>query len=414
MRMKFNKSGQLLLIAAASLSVAGVLDACGATNTVDFVYVTSALAAGASSYGEIDVLEVNRESGFMRPIPTSPFPSGGRNPVADAVSGDYKNLYVVNEDDNSIVQFAIGSDGKVYPQNTVNTPGIFPMALSVAGSDLFVLDTFQPLNSCSTSTPCSGSVAVYPITAASGTGSTAVAAGALGTPLTNGALNYWPLGLPASSDIVQPTAISVSSSGSYLFVAAYDTTANAGYVFGFSIASGGALAPTNGGVPFPAGIHPSAITSDATGSYVYVTDKSAGTVLGYANQAGSLVPLTSGAGKSNSFLAGNQPSAIVADPSGGFLYVTNFLDATVTAYSIDAGALTPINSFATGVQPIAIAFDVSLQKYLYTVNYLGPSVSGFEVSATDGSLINTQGSPYTTNALPTALTVIPHNAGLGK
>jgi 6-phosphogluconolactonase len=143
MRMKFNKSSQLLLVSAASILVAGFLTAC-ATLTVDFVFVASSKAAGPNSFGEIDVLEINSESGYMRHIPTSPFPSGGRNPVAEAVSVDQYNLYVVNEDDNTIVQFVIGNDGKVYPQNTVNTPGIFTMAAVVSGTNLFVLDTFQP------------------------------------------------------------------------------------------------------------------------------------------------------------------------------------------------------------------------------------------------------------------------------
>jgi len=162
MRMKFNKSSQLLLVSAVSLLAASVMTACG-TLTVDFVYVTSAKAAGPNSYGEIDVFEVNSESGFMRPIKTSPFPSGGRNPVAEAVSPDDTNLYVVNEDDNTIVQFIIGNDGKLYPQNTVNTPGIFPLGVAVGGSHLFVIDTFQPLPTCSPAAPCSGSIAVFPI-----------------------------------------------------------------------------------------------------------------------------------------------------------------------------------------------------------------------------------------------------------
>ena len=132
-----------------------MLTACG-TLTVDFVYVTSAKAAGPNSYGEVDVFEVNSESGFMRPIQTSPFPSGGRNPVAEAVSPDDTNLYVVNEDDNTIVQFIIGNDGKLYPQNTVNTPGIFPLGVAVGGAHLFVIDTFQPLPTCSSAAPCSG------------------------------------------------------------------------------------------------------------------------------------------------------------------------------------------------------------------------------------------------------------------
>jgi len=125
MRMKFNKSSQLLLVSAAGLLVSGLVSACS-TLTVDFVFVTSSKAAGTNNYGEIDVLEINSESGYMRHIPTSPFPSGGRNPVAEAVSADQSNLYVVNQDDNTIVQFVIGNDGKVYPQATVNTPGSIP------------------------------------------------------------------------------------------------------------------------------------------------------------------------------------------------------------------------------------------------------------------------------------------------
>src|SRR6202041_2468929 len=120
MRMTFNRSSQLSLVAAVSLLAAGLVTACG-TLTGDFVYGASAKAAGANNYGEIDVFEINSESGRMRQIPTSPFPSEGRNPIAEAVSADYQNLFVVNHDDNTIVQFIIGNDGKLYPYNTVNT-----------------------------------------------------------------------------------------------------------------------------------------------------------------------------------------------------------------------------------------------------------------------------------------------------
>jgi len=50
MRMKFNKSSQLLLVSAASLLVAGLVTACG-TLTVDFVFVSSAKAAGSNNAG---------------------------------------------------------------------------------------------------------------------------------------------------------------------------------------------------------------------------------------------------------------------------------------------------------------------------------------------------------------------------
>jgi len=395
MRMKFNKSGQLLLVSAASLLVAGLVTACG-TLTVDFVFVASSKAAGTNNYGEIDVFEVNSQSGRMRQIPTSPFPSGGRNPVAEAVSSDNANLYVVNRDDNSIVQFVIGSDGKLYPQNTVNTPGIFPVAVAVNGSNLFVVDTYQPLASCSSAAPCSGSVGVLPI----------ASSGKLGTAVTNGSLNYWPLSLPSSpKDILLPTGVGVLSTGAEIYVSAYDSTANTGYLFGFAVGSGGVLTPLNGGVPFSAGTNPSSVTSDPTGSYVYVTDYTQGKVWGYSVGSGDLTPLSG-----SPFAAGDEPTAMVVDSTGQFAYVANSLDSNVTAYTISGGALTFKATYATGTQPVAIGIDPSAKHFLYTANYLGNTVTGFELSTTDGSLLNTQYSPYTSNAQPTAVAAIPHGS----
>src|SRR5208337_3350794 len=211
----------------ASLVVAAFITACE-TLTVDFVYVACAKAAGANNYGEINVFEINSESGRMRQIPASPFFSEGRDPVAEAVSADYHNLFVVNQDDNTIVQFTIGSDGKLYPFNTVNTLGSYPMAIAANQSNVFVVDTYQPLQLCSTAEPCSGSIAVYPLT--TGNSSTCSASVCLGTAVTNTALlgQYWPLTLPCSpKDVITPSAVNVLGSGQYVYVTAYDTTAAA-------------------------------------------------------------------------------------------------------------------------------------------------------------------------------------------
>jgi DNA-binding beta-propeller fold protein YncE len=431
MLMKFNKSSQLLLVSAASLVVAAFVTACG-TLTVDFVFVTSSKAAGPNNYGEIDVFEVNSESGFMRQIPTSPFPSGGRNPVAEAVSSDNYNLYVVNQDDNTIAQYVIGNDGKVYPQNTVNTPGIYPVAVVVNGTNLYVLDTYAPLAACSTAAPCSGSVGVLPITV--GTGSPP--SDTLGAPVANGNLSYWPLSLPGKPNIIEPTGIDVLGSGAYLYVAAYDSTADANYILGFSVGAGGSLTPLNGGAPlgggafatgtctaaflnapFVQGTCPAAIASDPTNSYLYVTDEVNGQVHGYSIASTGLLTSLSG----SPFPAGNQPSAIAIDPSYSYLYVANTLDSSVTAYSMSSGELTRIGTYTTGLQPVAIGIDPSTNHFLYTLNYLGSgingTVSGFELSSTAGTLLNSQNSPYLSQALPTAVAAIPHNgtgAGVAK
>ena len=399
MLMKFNKTGQLILVALASVGVAGLLSACEQINgtlTADFVYVASAKGAGPENYGEIDVFEVNSQSGRMRQIPASPFPSGGRNPVAEATAPDSLNLYVANQDDNSIVQFVIGNDGKLYPQNTVNTPGIFPLALGVAGSNLIVADTYQPLPTCSPASPCAGSIAMFPI----GSGD------ALGTPATNAALgtNYWPLIVPSSpKDIVVPTSVAGGPSGANVYVAAYDTTANAGYVFGFAV-SNGTLTPLNGGVPFSAGTHPSSITSDSHGGYVYVTDSARGDILGYSASASGLTPLSG-----SPFVAGNQPTSMVIDATGKYAYVANGQDSNIMAYSISNGALNRIaTSYATGTQPVAIGIDPALNQYLYTVNFLGDTVSGFQINSSDGTLLNSQFSPSAANANPTAVAAVSH------
>jgi 6-phosphogluconolactonase len=393
--MTLNRLSQLAAISAVSLLAAGLMTACG-TLTVDFVYVTSAKAAGANSYGQIDVFEVNSESGLMRHIPASPFPSGGRNPVAEAVSPDNTNLYVVNEDDNTIVQFVIGTDGKVYPQNTVNTPGVFPLAIATGGKLLFVADTYQPLPTCSTAAPCSGSVAVFPI----GT------ADALGAPVVNTGISasYWPLTLPSSpNDVLTPTAITTAAAGAYVYVTAFDATAGGGYVFGFGVNSDGTLSPLNGGVPFAAGSHPSAIASGPGGNLIYVTDSANNGVLAYSANTGILTPISG-----SPFATGNTPAAVVADSSGSYVFVANSLDSNLTVYSSANGVLSALGTFTTGTQPVAVGIDPSLNEYLYTANFLGNSVSGFQVNASTGNLLNSQESPYGANANPTAVAAIPH------
>ncbi len=405
MRMKLNKTSQLLLVALASILVAGFMTAC-ATLTVDFVFVASSKAAGTNNYGELDIFEVNSESGHMRQIPASPVPSQGRLPVAEAVSSDAASLFVANQDDNNIVQFVIGSDGKLYPYNTVNTPGVFPLGLAASAANLFVVDTYQPLPTCSTAAPCSGSVGVFPLTAA--TGSTPVA---IGSPAVNGSIssNYWPLTVAGRpNDVIAPTAIAVLASGTDVYVTAYDTSVSptVGYIFGFSVGSGGVLTSLAGS-PFAAGIRPSALASDKSGTYLYATDYAGNDVLAYTIASGVLTPLAG-----SPFKAGTNPSAIVVDQKYSFAYVANATDSTITAYSLTNGKLASLGTYATGLEPVALGIDPSTSHFLYSVNFLGNTVSGFELSATDGTLLDTQNSPFPSNDLPTAVAAIPH-AGTG-
>jgi 6-phosphogluconolactonase len=176
------------------------------------------------------------------------------------------------------------------------------------------------------------------------------------------------------------------------------------------VSSSGALTPVNGGVPHNMGvgtgglgIRPSAIASDPTSTYVYVTDSTNGIVVSYSAASGVLTNV-------GDTPTGNLPSSIVVDPTYAYAYVANETDASVTAYSrTSSGLLTRIGTFATGLQPVAIGIDPSTNHFLFTVNFLDNTVSDFELSTTAGTLLDAQFSPYATSAQPVAAAAIPHN-----
>jgi 6-phosphogluconolactonase (cycloisomerase 2 family) len=96
--------------------------------------------------------------------------------------------------------------------------------------------------------------------------------------------------------------------------------------------------------------------------------------------------------------------------TGKYAYVTNAGDDNITAYSISSGALTRLGTYTTGSQPVAIGIDPSLNNFVYTANFLGNNVSGFQLNLSTGALLNTQNAPYNSNAQPTAIAAIPHGA----
>ncbi|HEX7598349.1 MAG TPA: beta-propeller fold lactonase family protein [Polyangia bacterium] len=260
---------------------------------------------------------------------------------------------------------------------------------------------------------------------ASGTGSAtlteyALSSGTIGSAATVSA----PLTVPGfAGDTIIPTGITVLANNAAVYVTAYDqsaynpggsttSTANPGWVFGYAVGSGGALtAATNS--PYQAGVKPSALAAEPTNRYLYVTDYASSQLIGYAILDGSTLRfLTNGP-----FKTGNEPAAIVIDPRGKFIYLTNQLDNTVGAYSIDLPTGTPttvVNVLGsqlntTETQPVAIVVDPALGRFVYTANHLDNSVSGFVLDPTAGSLKATQASPYpVTGTKPTAIVAIPH------
>jgi 6-phosphogluconolactonase (cycloisomerase 2 family) len=407
--MKFSKSSQLFLVSSIGLLVATLLAACSVA-TVDYVFVTS---APATVNGQIYTFDADSESGALRTGPAA-VSSGGVDPVAMAVTSDYANLYVANKTSGTVVHFTIGSNGVLTQQSdtitniTASVALVAPVALAVnsAGTYLYVV-----------SGTTSATLSEYALS--SGTISTPTKATATQTLTLSG----------YASDTMVPTGITVLAntstvSGDGVYVTAYDqsaynpgctpqstcitSSANPGWVFGFTVGTAGALTATANS-PYEAGVMPSGIASSPTDLYLYVTDYAKNELIGYSILSSSTLNLLGGSDSTTA--TGNEPSAVAIDPRGLFIYVSNAGDNTVSAYAITlaTGAPTVVvnSSSKTDTRPVAIAVDPALGRFVFTANYLGSSLSGFRLNPTSGALTATQATPYPTPD-PTALVIAPH------
>jgi 6-phosphogluconolactonase len=393
--MKFNKLSQLFLVSIIGLLVASLLTSC-AIVTIDYVFVANSAGSGTGSAGQIQTYDADSETGALR-SGAATVSSGGVNPVSMATTADYANLYVVNQASNNVVHFSISGSG-ILSQKDVVTTSATPVFVAVNTADTYLYVVSGPNPSLLTAYSLS-----------SGT------IGSVAAQVT--------LTLPDfATDTIVPTGVNVLANNGAVYVSAYDqsaynpggtttSTANPGWVFGYTVGAGGALTLSSGS-PYKAGVKPSALASDPTNRFVYVTDFASNEVIGYTIQNGSTLDFLI----NGPFKTGNEPNAIAFDPRGKYIYITNGLDSTVSAYTIDLTTGTPsavvnvtgsqLNS--TDTTPVAVIVDPALGRFVYTANILGNSVSGFVLNPTTGALKATQSAPYPTGDQPAALAAVPH------
>jgi 6-phosphogluconolactonase len=407
--MTLSNIGKWLLAATSTAGIALAITSCGASNTVDVVYVTS----NTQNPGQINAYYLDSETGNLRQLVDSPYPSGGRNPVYEVTSPNGLNLYVANHDDNTIVRFAIGTDGKLYPLQTVNTPGTEPVSLAInsSGTDLYVLDYYAPASpgqpSYTDLNPGPGAVIVLPLDASTG---------AMGAALTVGVSNYFQ---------VQcfPTNMTLTPDGNYLFVtntnAVVVTTSppvtgtvptlpagcpNSGTLSGFSVTTAGTPS-TLSGSPFSTGTgsEPTGITADPGSGAIYVTDAALNLVYTYSISGGTIA-------RTSSAITGTMPmGALVA---GNFLYVANYNGGTLSSYSLSSGVPVPLATTTSAAPgPLCLMLDPDVGRFLYTTNYIGGTVGGAEFNPSTGALVQNQGSPYITSGQPTCIASVKQKQG---
>jgi 6-phosphogluconolactonase len=230
------------------------------------------------------------------------------------------------------------------------------------------------------------------------------------------------VGASYASDTIVPTGVNVLANNGAVYVTAYDqsaynpggtitSTANPGWVFGFTVGSGGVLTPAASS-PYKAGVKPSALVSDPTNRFVYVTDFASNELIGYSIQGGSILDFL----VNGPFKTGNEPNAIAIDPRGIYLYVTNGLDSTVSAFVISLSTGTPsaaVNTTgsqtnSTDTTPVAVVVDPAIGRFVYTANHEGDSISGFVLNPNTGALQPSQTTPYPSGAAPAAVAAVPH------
>jgi 6-phosphogluconolactonase (cycloisomerase 2 family) len=366
-------------------------------------------------HGLINAYQVDYQSGYLYTLNDSPIDAGGRDTVALVVAPNELFLYTVNNFDSDVVEFAIGTDGKLYPQNTYNITGSLPTAAAIdaAGKFLYVTFTYQNnANGSALYTPANpgpGGIAIFPINSNN----------TLGTPTTQN-VGRNPVGI---------TTVTNASGSSFVYVIEQDSATSAN-LLGFSENAAGALTPLSGTVinpnpgnvsstgytsgPNPAGIlaDTASVGSNPPGSLLYVTDQTLNQVATYTVGANGVpaAPVTTPTD------AG--PMGMAFDIDHKYLYVTAYTANALDGYTVGSNGVpvrsTVAASVQTGTGPTCVTIsgapsnaNPSHAVYLYTSNQLSNNLTAEQLNETDGSLDQIQGGPFGGSALPTCAVTVP-------
>jgi 6-phosphogluconolactonase (cycloisomerase 2 family) len=358
-----NGSGTVAGSAITSISV-------NCVRVGQFVFVANSID-GASSNGDVSAYTINQTTGALTAVAGSPFALGTNDLYPTAVAVDPNgHAYVANRHSSNVTFFDIANNGVLSLHTDVGGQGTSGTAITVSSG-----------------------------------ASTYVYVGGYSTSTANGSVSGW-LDDPASGDLTPSpnvpypaetvlNGIAVDPAQQFVYV----TSSSHDWVIGFNIGTGGELTqftdpnnPYSTGQGSPYGVVASPLGTSA-GGFLYTTDPSTAKVSQFSyDNTGALTPVAAVA------TGGAQPEGIAIDPTGKYLYVTNYADGNVTSFSIDpvSGALTPIGSpVNTGnlnavpnPGPIDVKVDPSGQ-FVYVVNYLDASVTSFKANAGVLTLVGT-------------------------
>jgi DNA-binding beta-propeller fold protein YncE len=388
--------------AVISLSALFGISACDREFTLSYVYAPSA----SLSSGLINAYGIDNQTGNLNLLADSPIPSGGRKPNAIVAAPNRLALYVTNHDDSNVVQFAIGTDGKLYPTNTYNTTGSFPtgVAISADGKFLYIPYTYQM--GFTTASPGPGGISIFQVASDNSLGSStspavdfpigrAPVAIATSTKQTSGGQNIVYV-LAQDAAAVNPAASIPSDQTLNLFAFAADPATGALTPLpGETIVAGNK--PSFG---YATGLAPAGLLEDASGTHLYVTDASGNILIAYAISANGVPTLIAG----GTAPTGKQPGGLAIDPTGQYLYVANY-EGSLSGYTFGSGGVPVTSTVAAttqaGTGTTCVTIEPTLGKYLYASGSLSNTIIGEQIIPADGSLKPIINSPYAASTLPT-------------
>lgn len=332
---------------------------------------------------------------ITQPVSTGGFPAG------IALAPSLNALFVVNQASNTVSAYGLDSTGTLTPASSPVTTGSRPTAVAIDPAGQFLYVANQGSND----------VSVFSV---SGTTLTPVK----GSPFTTIP--------PGSTAPTGPTAILVSATGNFVYVAnALSVTPS---LAAFS-AHSGVLTPL-GTSPYTIniGTTPSGLGMVPSGAFLYVANQGSNSVSGFAicdkvvttcqspdHPDGTLTPIT---GSPFSLGAGVGPVAVAADPAFNFIYVLDHGSNQISefSYATGTGVLSSLSPAAvsTGVSPTSLVVVsgtlgsavgntiTNPTDYIYVTNLGGSTLSAFTLNTTSGQL-NPIGTPTVTTNNPSAV-----------
>jgi 6-phosphogluconolactonase (cycloisomerase 2 family) len=322
--------------------------------------------------------------------------AAGSVPSAMILAPSGAVLFIANSGSNNISAYTVKTDGTLTPAGSTQAAGTTPvgMAMDSAGHFLFVANQGSQID------PNSGTVSVFAVSNSS-------LAEVPGSPFV--------VATPSAPGGTGPSGVAVTPDGKFLYVSnQFDST-----VSEFSVDAAGVL--TRGPV-VAVGTTPATLAITADGGFLYVANAS--NISGFAicgqvltscsdpNSPDGSLTVVDG----SPFSSGVNPVALVAAPSGKFLFAVNRQSNQISQYKVSTGSgVLTANTQAvisTGLTPVGGTIRVGtttdtttggVTDYLYVPNLGSSSVSVYSFDSTVGLLGLVGGPVAVTGGQPGAV-----------